>query len=274
MIASYISIDGNSIFDTAFYLIAGIQLLFAALIVVMPDREIEPDIRLMIANARINELNSEIIDAENISREVDVLNTQNQILQYCFQEISAEFSYPETKIQDHRSSFKACENLIEQLLANLLSYKAEVFQLTPETRWSMALYVPDGNELVPFWRRNHPNIEVSNRTWPPGQGHVGACYQSNRPVFSDDAAKEGNMLPNGSRRRAYDATQFKSVIALPVRLGGPVGVENEGYLPLGVLVLTTNEPGSFDESHQNFLECFATSIAILIWLIDSTETRI
>lgn len=133
--------------------------------------------------------------------------------------------------------------------------------------WSVAVYRLDATgELLEavWWQRpsDHPS-QGTPRSWRPGDGHVGSAFMQDRILFTTDmTSDEASMLlkPSVANDRPYDADVYRSFVSAPILLD----VE-PGPLRFGVLVITSNVAGRFDDDNKSIVAHAAQVLAHLFY---------
>ncbi|HEX2763482.1 MAG TPA: GAF domain-containing protein [Allosphingosinicella sp.] len=133
--------------------------------------------------------------------------------------------------------------------------------------WSVAVYRLDatGESLdAVWWQRpaDHPS-QGTPRSWRPGDGHVGSAFMQDRILFTTDmTSDEAAMLlkPSVANDRPYDADVYRSFVSAPILLD----VE-PGPLRFGVLVITSNVAGRFNDDNKSIVAHAAQVLAHLFY---------
>lgn len=133
--------------------------------------------------------------------------------------------------------------------------------------WSVAVYglSDDGDLLEPVWWQrptDHPS-QGTPRSWRPGDGHVGSAFMQDRILFTTDMASDDAAMllkPSVSNERPYDADVYRSFVSAPILLD----VKPEP-IRFGVLVLTSNEIGRFDDDNKTIVAHAAQVLAHLFY---------
>lgn len=118
--------------------------------------------------------------------------------------------------------------------------------------WSVSVYeFNESSELLePVWwdrPHDHPSQGVP-RSWRSGDGHVGSAFMQDRILFTTDlSSDEAAMLlkPSTTNERDYDCDVYRSFVSAPILLDG-----NPEPQRFGVLVITSNEIGRFDDENK------------------------
>lgn len=140
---------------------------------------------------------------------------------------------------------------VDKLLQPLVAYIHDVFGIEdPNSIWSVALYLysKDDNLLHVFCRRHHPRLEPLNRSWSPGDGHVGFTFKRDAITFLSDIRNEG-MAAADARHEVRDSRYYKSFISIPLSSPRAEEVDENKVkydVPYGVLAITSSEAGQFD----------------------------
>jgi len=109
--------------------------------------------------------------------------------------------------------------------------------------WAISIFEVQGDELVRIAaKRAHRADEQKHaRSWKRNQGYVGAAWAREDTVIvtdgQDGATADELKVPEGLRR-PYDKERYRSMAAVPVRLGDPVEI-------WGVVAVSSDTPGRF-----------------------------
>jgi len=149
---------------------------------------------------------------------------------------------------------KRCEKMLEPLI----HYRTEIFRLSANSLFNLAIYLYDEKEgtLKIFHRYHDDRLTTSNRSWEPGFGHVGRAFLHEKMYICDDMAKYPDYSVNGS---PTDKKYYRSFASIPLHL------EANGKKPIGVLVLTSNQVNEFDAPvYANTLLIIAQLVTIFL----------
>jgi hypothetical protein len=134
--------------------------------------------------------------------------------------------------------------------------------------WSVAVYALNeaGDLLEPVWwdrPSDHPS-QGTPRSWKPGDGHVGSAFMQDRILFTTDMGSDDAAMllkPSVANERPYDADVYRAFVSAPILLD----VEPTP-LRFGVLVLSSNVAGRFDENNKTIVAHAAQVLAHLFQL--------
>lgn len=131
--------------------------------------------------------------------------------------------------------------------------------------WSVTVYAYDRDteRLTPVWYKrteDHPSTGAP-RAWRQGDGHVGSAFMQNRILYTIDMADgDASMLlqPSAENGREYDENVYRSFVSAPITLD-----LNSGPAQFGVLVVTSNVIGRFDDENRGIVGHAAQVLAHL-----------
>lgn len=151
-----------------------------------------------------------------------------------------------------RSPLRSLDKVLDEVLKPWTDAREEIFWFTSAYHnFAVYLYNPQKSCLERVYRNCDDRITQRNRTWQPGEGHVGVCFQRQEVYFSPDVSSVGTDNPIRTKDEQDDAN-YKAMISIPVRVDDNVR---------GVLVITSNEAGQFiDQLHLPI----AQVVAILV----------
>lgn len=133
--------------------------------------------------------------------------------------------------------------------------------------WSVAVYRLDSTSdfLEPVWWQrpaDHPSQGIP-RKWRPGDGHVGSAFMQDRILFTTDmSSDDASMLlkPSIANDRPYDSDVYRAFVSAPILLD----VKPEPFR-FGVIVITSNVAGRFDENNKSIVAHAAQVLAHLFY---------
>lgn len=173
------------------------------------------------------------------------------------------------QLSTHENLGLSCQMAIRPML----DVAGTLFGFEYGETWSAAVYKlnQDNNMLQPVWyerAEDHPSTGTP-RYWTPGDGHVGAAFMQQRILYTTDAnSQQGSLLkPNASNQKPYDRTVYSSFVCAPISLD-----LNDEVLRFGVLVITSNIAGRFNEHNQDVVLHAAQVLAHLFFARRVAET--
>jgi len=109
------------------------------------------------------------------------------------------------------------------------------------------------------YRECDNRIERRDRSWKPGEGHVGVCFMRSKPIITEDVANIPEFL---TETPELDYLYYRSIAAFPIH-----GRDKRGEpvldAPVGVLALTSNIPNHFSYvEYQSFGMAYADILSI------------
>jgi hypothetical protein len=133
--------------------------------------------------------------------------------------------------------------------------------------WSATVYRYNENDNMleaVWWDRpaDHP-AQGTPRSWRPGDGHVGSAFMQDRILFTTDMTSDDAAMllkPSVSNERSYDADVYRSFVSAPILLDA-----KPDPFRFGVLVITSNEVGRFDEDNKTIVAHAAQVLAHLFY---------
>lgn len=166
----------------------------------------------------------------------------------------------EGKKIDH-DALKKC---FDKLFTPLVRHRNELFGYGSDAFYNFALYLINENEQELFiaWRSHDNRLQVSNRKWRPGFGHVGLTYIHDEIKICHDISKSTELSSN--TQVGSDQNKYKSFLSVPIRDNSFDEGKTKGtHRPIGVLVLTSNKESQFDfERDKIFILTVAKLVAM------------
>jgi hypothetical protein len=169
--------------------------------------------------------------------------------------------------------------IIQTCLAAATNSLLVAFDFAADDTWTICVFAPrqpseSGNAIlkcVAQARKINCDIEQA-REWPAGVGVAGICYSTgNEIIIPDMAAPElGSTFTLGTNARSYDAERYRSMVAVPVRMGSD-------EIPWGVAVASSNKRHHFtDEPADGVSTCepiraIAAMAALAVKTVDAGE---
>jgi hypothetical protein len=129
--------------------------------------------------------------------------------------------------------------MIEMALRHLLVS----IGLEQEEEWVISVFQVQGDELVRVSAKRalRADEQKHSRRWKMNQGAVGAAWaRQDVVVMSDgqDGVSMHDVKVPAALQKPYDGTRYRSMAAVPVRLGDPVRI-------WGVVAVSSDRPGRF-----------------------------
>lgn len=248
------------------------HIIFIVLASFIP-REILEESELLISLKEENlELKRKEVDFLKTKIELQSMESQIAFTYQSLRKITNDYLLGIEEPEDLTEIFKNNEPQISEVLGVLVADRNPLFGINSQEIWNFSLYICNGNELVPFWRKMNDFGERSDRHWPIGKGHTGYCFQHNEELLTSSKENSDILKAKGTLYRDYDDKQFKSLIAVPIRLGEPTDEFPEYKYPYGVLIATSDQKERFNESNHWIMIEIAKYIALLLWLSDSIDS--
>ncbi len=129
---------------------------------------------------------------------------------------------------------------LDRMLEIAVEYRRWLFGYLEGDRWNFVVHRREGGELRVVARQSHPAIDVHNRSWPLGEGHVGLAGEA-----ADNVLVSPNLQQTEGWRAEYpsDEVNYRSAVCVPIRDGG----DRE---PAGVLTITSSRIEHFESLQQ------------------------
>lgn len=165
------------------------------------------------------------------------------------------------------------EDTCESIVSPLITSAGNIFGWQYNDLWTVTVYQWSEAEqiLVPVWwlrSRGHPASGIPRR-WQNGEGHCGSAFMSQRILFTTELLETGKfnrVLPSQANIRDYDLAAYRSFATAPltVRHTGTGGQSRT--CTLGVVTLTSNQPGRFTESNMLIIQQLSEVLTLALWL--------
>ena len=171
----------------------------------------------------------------------EIYNAATIATQLCLSAIESRRLAPRNKL----------DFVLDEVMASWVESRTEVFRFQDgDALYNFAIYeyLDQEKTLKCVWRSQDNRLRIRNRSWEPGNGHVGVCFQRGKTIFSDDASAAGddNPITTGD---PDDKKQYKSMLSTPIHVDGN---------KKGILVVTSSKPHQFDkELHSRIIEVIA-----------------
>lgn len=195
-------------------------------------------------------------------REVTAL-TQSVALSKSWSAIQAHL---EPYFKDPSASLK---DVCRRIINPLMSASDEIFGFEAKDRWSIVVYRwnEDARLLeAVYWdrERDHPS-SAEPRSWKDGEGHSGTAFMAQQTLFTTDMAETNSLnrvLPSPANQRRYDTSAYRSFATAPLTITD----HNDKPKRLGVVALTSNQLGRFDEANIGMIEQLADVLGQALWM--------
>lgn len=165
--------------------------------------------------------------------------------------------YSMIQIEDMtRSPDGDLSKVLERILFPWIEQRTNIFWFRDgDALYNFVVYVELEPNLLTVVYRSHDNRLVpTNRSWRPGDGHVGSCFLQEETIFL--LIPEGGSLPDTlrtSQPRPEDKDYYISMMATPIML------EEKAK---GVLVITSSKPNQFvKELHAPIIDVMGMLLA-------------
>jgi len=156
----------------------------------------------------------------------------------------------ETLEQALATSNSSQAETIEDMLDAALHEITHSIGFEPTEAWAISIFVVEGDQLVRMTARraNRLGEKQDGRSWAANEGFVGTAWSHKRDVIIDDGTKTDILeaypiLPGNGRD--YDAERYRSIAAIPVRIGHPATI-------WGVVAVSTDRAGRFRRDPENY----------------------
>ncbi|WP_146750250.1 hypothetical protein [Pseudomonas sp. RIT411] len=156
---------------------------------------------------------------------------------------------------------KFWEHSLTRILSHLVEHRSKLFIYQNDALYNFALYLHDrsSDELIVKWRSHDNRLKTSNRSWKPGQGHVGLAFIQGEAKICQDITKSSELSTTSTNP---SDRKYRSFISVPINDSGQIG---DGKKPLGVIVFTSDYPGQFSWGRDKvFTLTVAKLLSILI----------
>jgi hypothetical protein len=178
---------------------------------------------------------------------------------------SVLMKFVETRTEIGVQDDAALEECVLEVLQALEQHAPILFSFERSEKWSFTVFIADANaNLVPVKRLAsavHPRKDSQPRSWRAGDGHVGQAFQRRQTIVTRDATDPevaALFRAQGANERKGDDELYRSYVSAPLGSGG------EGRSPLGVLVVTSNVPGRFEDLARQPIELTANLLATVM----------
>ncbi|MCV4287751.1 GAF domain-containing protein [Pseudomonas capsici] len=231
--------------ETVLYAISiAIHILFAIVVFVAGNRKstsIEVD-QLIEKNKKFD---LEIIPK---ARKIfEISKTQQTVTYLMTLELEAIMDQVKQRSPDYplNQRLRDWEEGLNRILWHLVENRTQLFDYKSDAFYNFALYLYDrkSQELIIKWRAHDDRLEVSNRSWKPGFGHVGLAFIQGEAKICQDITTSSEL--SNSAADKSDKKKYRSFISVPIKDSYGVIAPQTGNQPLGVLVFTSSDVGQF-----------------------------
>lgn len=134
---------------------------------------------------------------------------------------------------------------LNRILWHLVEHRTQLFDYKADAFYNFAFYMynKQSDELSIKWRSYDNRLEVSNRSWKPGFGHVGLAFVQGEAKICQDITTSSEL--SNSSADAADKKKYRSFISIPIKDSYTVMEPKAGTKPLGVLVFTSSHVSQF-----------------------------
>lgn len=164
------------------------------------------------------------------------------------------------------------EEICESIISPLITSADKIFGWEYGDLWTVTVYRWSEAEqlLIPVWwirSRGHPASGVPRR-WQNGEGHCGSAFMSQRILFTTELLETNTfnrVLPSQANIRDYDRATYRSFATAPLTVRD---TEDDGHsrtCALGVVTLTSNQPGRFGESNMLIVRHLSEVLGLALW---------
>lgn len=140
---------------------------------------------------------------------------------------------------------------LDVLLSGTINLRSETFNFTEDAKHNFAVYKYDeeSNRLHKLYRVVDDRIDVENRSWEPGEGHIGLCYLWRETIISPDVTQSTELH---RRMTDSDTQDYRSMAVTPIFSLTQHPDDEESVL--GVFIATSSRPNQFSrERHESHL---------------------
>lgn len=169
--------------------------------------------------------------------------------------------------KDSSTSLDDIKTYFAKLLRTAVLNRDGVLGFSLRDRYSFTVYrysEPEGL-LKPFYCDKDVRVAPDDRAWPTNRGPLSFCFENQKCEFIPDLGE--------SRYEAFfsapnDKKSYRSLALVPVF---DVNTREQKKATLGVLMVTSSEPGRFDaDVHQSIFESLADILALFFVFSDAT----
>lgn len=221
-------------------------------------------------------------DFLEIERELEKERSKSDKLLYLFKESEYELESSVASVKsslDFISKYNG-ENItvekvkegVKDALALPIDKRSQVFGFESESKHSFAVYLydEDGDILNCLYRNADDRISTDNRSWEPGQGHIGMCFQRNATIISPDVL-EAPLLEYSLDES--DKRNYRSMASTPIVIYEDSENDQEPFKVKGVFIVTSSQPGQLSRGrHESTMLILGATLSILFSAVDWSDT--
>ncbi len=231
--------------ETTLYSIAAIiHIIFAIVIFIAGNRKsttVEVD-EIIEENRKFKE---EIIPrAKGL---YEITKTQQTVTYMMTLELEAIMDQVKQRSPDYpfNQRLKDWEDGLNRILWHLVEHRTQLFDYKADAFYNFAFYMynKQSDELSIKWRSHDNRLEVANRSWKPGFGHVGLAFVQGEAKICQDITTSSEL--SNSSADMSDKKKYRSFISIPIKDSYTVMEPKAGTKPLGVLVFTSSHVSQF-----------------------------
>jgi hypothetical protein len=183
-----------------------------------------------------------LIEFDDLMSQLEI--TQNELAEFeRYNTVSEQsilvFGLNLVSILESRQNSQLQAEMYKKILEPWIRFRQDIFWFDRvDALHNFAIYLQDpaSKKLSVCARICHPEMKRKDRSWEVGEGHIGICFSTKRPQFSNDASKAETARTGNTRDE--DVEYYRSLIAHPIRLEHEV---------IGVLIITSSVAMQFDE---------------------------
>lgn len=173
----------------------------------------------------------------------------------------------DTKADPSNATLEAAQQACCEILDKLQEIRHVCLKYAPDDpTFNLHIFCFDAAQghLSSFARRHGSGIKPNNRTWRPGIGHAGRCFEDGEMMcLSDLQGIEGQGYRN--QPKANDTSLYRAVIDVPIRASAT---------NWGVLCITSGTPDQFSKGDFAPLTVVAAIIGVIVAATGTEPVRI
>ncbi len=208
----------------------------------------------------------EVVREEWREREEELQNEREKIERYKDETISliakstavqGSLSVLQTLIQK-KINTPVQPDEVKAILTPLILDRARTLDYQSDDLYNFVVYMYDSSsdQLNIFFRDFDNRLQITNRSWKIGRGHVGSAFAQNTTIIVEDATQTVNVLTTD--RLKTDDSQYKSFVLSPIP-----DPDLNAKDPLGIFVVTSNRENHFGEDDRILIDSFSIILSIL-----------